>query len=264
MQIIVLGMHRSFTSVITRYINMMGAYCYGEGQSLGFAPDNPKGFWERRDVLRLNDALLAANGCSWQHLSALPTEGWAALAEEHRKEIKRIVLEMDAHRPWVMKDPRLCLTLPYWFDFLEVPVAVMVHRDPVEVAMSLHKRNAIPMSVGLALWEHYAVHALNASLRMARIFVKGAQVMDDPLYAVRRLYEDLVAQEVDGLRLPKPREIMAFQEERFYRARADKLEDAPKLTPYQQELAQMMEGKIPQEASLKVSDAAAMVVAEWK
>ena len=42
-----------------------------------------------------------------------------------------------AHPPVVMKDPRLCLTLPLWRRALaRDPVAILVYRDPVEVALS--------------------------------------------------------------------------------------------------------------------------------
>ena len=58
MQLIILGMHRSGTSMVTRLVNMMGAYFGPEGVSLGANDENPKGFWERRDVLDLDEALL--------------------------------------------------------------------------------------------------------------------------------------------------------------------------------------------------------------
>jgi hypothetical protein len=44
MQLIVLGMHRSGTSVLARLLNMMGAYFAAEGLGIGANPENPKGF----------------------------------------------------------------------------------------------------------------------------------------------------------------------------------------------------------------------------
>ena len=58
MQIIVLGMHRAGTSAVTRLINLMGAYLGPEEQLLPATPDNPKGYWERIDVLQLHEWLL--------------------------------------------------------------------------------------------------------------------------------------------------------------------------------------------------------------
>ncbi|MFP4076343.1 MAG: hypothetical protein ACLFTD_07640 [Halochromatium sp.] len=59
MQLIVLGMQRSGTSAVTRLINMMGGYIGGEGVFLGAHPSNPKGHWERQDVMHFNDELFA-------------------------------------------------------------------------------------------------------------------------------------------------------------------------------------------------------------
>ena len=46
MQLIVLGMHRSGTSVLARMLNLMGAYFGAEGASTGASKENPKGFWD--------------------------------------------------------------------------------------------------------------------------------------------------------------------------------------------------------------------------
>ena len=61
MQSIILGMHRSGTSCVTRLVNMMGAYIAPEGIEMLSQPDNPKGFWERTDVMELNDEIDAIN-----------------------------------------------------------------------------------------------------------------------------------------------------------------------------------------------------------
>ena len=58
MQLIVLGMHRSGTSVLARLLNLMGVYFGPEGISTGANQENPKGFWERKDVRQLNDGVL--------------------------------------------------------------------------------------------------------------------------------------------------------------------------------------------------------------
>ena len=45
--------------MVARLLNMMGAYFAPEGLSAyGANQENPKGFWERRDVRTLNDRLL--------------------------------------------------------------------------------------------------------------------------------------------------------------------------------------------------------------
>jgi len=76
MQILVLGMHRSGTSMVTRLINMMGAY-FGPENSVGeITDDNSKGFWERPEIFKLNESLLAIKAASRSDLRRieLPSE----------------------------------------------------------------------------------------------------------------------------------------------------------------------------------------------
>ena len=52
--ILVLGMHRSGTSAIARLLKIFGV-SFGDNLMPGSAEDNEKGFWEDRDVFRLNE-----------------------------------------------------------------------------------------------------------------------------------------------------------------------------------------------------------------
>jgi len=65
MQLIVLGMHRSGTSSVTRLLNLAGAYFGPEGIATAPNEENPKGFWERRDVRSVCDTLLSSGGFDW-------------------------------------------------------------------------------------------------------------------------------------------------------------------------------------------------------
>ena len=220
MQLIVLGMHRSGTSVLGRLLNMMGAYFGPEGVSTGANKENAKGFWERRDIRFLNDALLHAAGCDWHRVlrfdvSAIPDKTLTNL----RALASKIVLEMDAHRPWFIKDPRLCVLLPFWRSVLEMPVCIHVVRHPDEVAASLGKRNGIPLEVGVALWEAYVRSALEASRDLPNAWVSHAELMADPAGAVRGLLDRLQELGVSGLRMPSGREIELFVDRKLYRER---------------------------------------------
>ena len=78
MQVFILGMHRSGTSALARVLNLMGLYFGGENVGTGRSAENIKGFWERRDVRDLNDAILATAGCDWDVVSALRLDTVAA------------------------------------------------------------------------------------------------------------------------------------------------------------------------------------------
>lgn len=220
MQLIVLGMHRSGTSVLARLLNLMGAYFGPEGVSTGANQENPKGFWERRDVRALNDSVLHAVSCDWNRVlqfdaSALPQ----AIVDDFDKRASKLILEMDAHRPWLLKEPRLCLLMPLWRKWLEAPVCISIYRNPVEVASSLHRRNGIPIETGMVLWERYVRSALKGSAGLPEVVVSHRDLMRRPIEAVETLFRQLAEQGVAGLRMPAAREIEAFVQDDLYRER---------------------------------------------
>jgi hypothetical protein len=73
MQILVLRMHRSGTSMVARLLNMMGAYFAPEGVEMPAHPENPKGFWARQDVL-LCIRLLRSADCECYRISSFPVD----------------------------------------------------------------------------------------------------------------------------------------------------------------------------------------------
>jgi hypothetical protein len=250
MQIIVLGAHRSGTSMVTRLINMMGAYFAMGDVSIGANSENPKGFWERSDVIAANDAILRHYGCEWDSLEkwvftdATPKKDEAALRPT-LDAVKNIVLELDANRPWVVKDPRMCITFPFWRSALEVPVVVCVYRDPQEVARSLKTRNDLPLSHSMGLWEFYATGITNAIRHVPTVFVSHTQLLSDPVATVKKLYDELSVHVERGLQLPSEKEITAFIDPSLYRSRADKAALNDMVSDYQRRLISYVSGSEP-------------------
>lgn len=215
MQLLVLGMHRGGTSTAARLLNMMGAHFVSSSDAIMAANENnEKGYWERRDVWELHEKFLRRQQAGWHVLSHFDVNALQAeLAEQESEltqELKTLIYGLDAHRPWFIKDPRLNLLLPLWREHLEVPVCVFVHRNPMQIAQSLKKRNGFPIQLGLALWERYALDSLRYSQGLPRIAVSYHELMSEPVASTQRFYEALTAHEVQGLRLPSEREILAF------------------------------------------------------
>ena len=143
---------------------MMGAYFAPEGMSMPSTDDNPKGYWEREDVWKINERVLRSLNSTWHNISEFEIEN---LSDETRaqftQEARPVVAGLDAHRPWMLKDPRINLLLPLWEALFEVPVYIHVYRKPVQIAQSLQKRNGFPLQLGVSLWEKYTVRALQHS-----------------------------------------------------------------------------------------------------
>ena len=208
MQLFVLGMHRSGTSALSRILNLMGAYFGGENVGTGRNAENPKGFWERRDVRDLNDAVLFDADCDWDCVSRLEL---SAMPEVRRTQYASlamdVVMAMDAHRPWFLKEPRLCVLFPIWREAVDLPVCIHIYRNPLEVAHSLQTRNDMPVEVGLALWEIYNIRALQASAGLPGAFVCYEDLLAQREPTVRRLHAALSHAGVGGLRMPSEAEL---------------------------------------------------------
>ncbi|MDE0036971.1 MAG: glycosyltransferase [Gammaproteobacteria bacterium] len=220
MQIFVLGMHRSGTSAVARILNLMGVYFGGEHVGTGRSEQNVKGFWERRDVRDLNDDMLFDSSCDWDCVADFDLDALSAETRStHVDAAADIVLNMDAHRPWFIKEPRLCLLFPIWRQVLESPFCIHVLRNPLEVAHSLRTRNGIPIGTGLALWETYNLHMLNASAGLPRVFVHYEDLMKNASVVVEQLHSVLLEQGGYGLRIPSADELSRFLDDGLYRHR---------------------------------------------
>ena len=242
MQVVVLGMHRSGTSALARVLNLMGLYFGGEGSSTGRNVENAKGFWERRDVRTLNDQILLAADSDWDCVSQFDPERIPdSVRARYVSLATDITMDLDAHRPWFMKEPRMCVLLPIWREAMELPVCVHVCRNPVAVARSLEVRNEIPIAVGLALWELYNVRALAASADLPRVFSSYEDLLARPGEVVARLRSGLVRHGSYPLREPAEDELTAALDRnlRHQRASGSALKAA---TPQQRRLYDLLTG----------------------
>jgi len=190
--VIVLGMHRSGTSLAGQVLDALGFHFGPESLALAPKKDNPLGYWERKDVIELNDRAFAADGVSWERIGTWNPEG---LTEEFRREFdaeaRKAIAAFPEGQPWFFKDPRLCVTLPLWQPHFGNPVYLFVYRHPAEIARSLWSRNQHPPKLVLALWERYIGDALNATRGRRRIIVRYPDMIADPVAAVHDLASQL-------------------------------------------------------------------------
>ncbi len=219
MQVIVLGMHRSGTSILSRLLNMMGLYFGAEGSSTGLNIENPKGFWERLDVRALNDFILQDNNLDWNKINEFESVDQfnSDSLKKFHNDAKKLILGMDAFRPWFLKEPRFCLTLPLWKEHLELPLIIFIYRHPLEVAKSLNKRNGFPIRYGLALWERYNQLALDHSDGLPRLILDHKNLIDKPKKILSQIYEFLESNKVDRIRMPGEMELSKFIDRKLHR-----------------------------------------------
>lgn len=193
MSVLVLGMHRSGTSAVTGALRYIGLRLPEEEHLLPPHPDNPRGYFENRVLLELNDRILTALDGDWSAPPSLP-DGWTELSEIQglREEAERTFRATMPAEAWVWKDPRNCLTLPFWLSLLDGrPAVVLVHRPPWEIARSLRARDDFTLSLGIALWERYTRQLLT-NITGLRVAVVGfPSLLEEPVASMRRLRDDL-------------------------------------------------------------------------
>lgn len=191
--IVVLGMHRSGTSAITRALVAVGV---SAGDNL-LPPgaDNPKGFWEDRDFVLMNERILEALDASYDSLKLLPPgfECSPALAELFLEAVLLLRGKLDTCELLALKDPRTCRLLPFWqrvFDHLQLQVDYMIAvRNPLSVARSLQRRNGFFERKSHWLWLQHYVSAVMATQDAKRLFVDYDALLAQPDAQLRRLAE---------------------------------------------------------------------------
>jgi len=193
--LLVLGMHRSGTSATTRVANLLGADLGSD--LIQPSPDNPDGFWEHAEAVRINEALLEALGRTWYDMREMPS-GWQGTdaAVKALAQIEALVRnDFQTASLCAIKDPRLCLTAPLWIKALQdmdfEVVCLFVVRDPREVVSSLHVRNHWTRQPLFLMWVQYLLEAELATRQVARTLIMYDQLLEDWRSTMERVGKDL-------------------------------------------------------------------------
>jgi hypothetical protein len=189
--ILILGMHRSGTSALTRSVNLLGAAAPRDLM----APDefNPSGYWESARLYESHEDLLAsANSCwhDYQHLDPdrMETE---AKRQGHRQRIKDGISQAFGDAPlFVLKDPRICRFVPLILSILDElkvqAVAILQLRNPLEVASSLKERDGLTQPKSQLSWLRHVLEAEYYSRALPRFFLNYEDLLLDWRTCLRR------------------------------------------------------------------------------
>ena len=103
--VIVLGMHRSGTSALAGILHHLGVEL-GE-RLMDASADNPRGYWEHRDVVAVDQRLMTELGRAWDDIGPLPP-GWengAAAARAGCELTTILARDFAGMALWGLKDP---------------------------------------------------------------------------------------------------------------------------------------------------------------
>jgi len=132
-------MHRSGTSLAASVLRRAGLDL---GSRLnGPGPGNRHGHFEDADIWRLHEEMLAAAG----HTAFSAGDDFAPpLGNGFVKRAGALVAARAGQRAWGWKDPRTCLFLDLWEPLVPGAGWLFLYRHPVDVVLSLLRRNTDP------------------------------------------------------------------------------------------------------------------------
>jgi hypothetical protein len=184
------GMHRSGTTMVAKALRSAGLHLGKEEDLIPPAPDNPDGFEEHAAFVRLDDDLLQATGGAWDH----PPERPPAAADDprvarFRDRAEDLVKSLATEPLWGWKDPRVSLTLGFWLDLVPDLQVIICLRSPLEVALSLKRRNQSSYAHGLSLWRAYYTALTDAAPEDRRLVTHYDAHFRQPSEEATRLLE---------------------------------------------------------------------------
>jgi|694.fasta_scaffold11712_6 hypothetical protein len=200
--LIVLGMHRSGTSVLSALLVRAG---FDAPRDLMPATlDNPQGYWESRRIAKINNRLLAAAHTHWNDDSQI-SEQWLT-SQERDSDVRAIQDVVDKEfgpsERLLIKDPRLCRLLPLWVKALSADdiaiQCILILRHPNAVASSLAARASnkefAPAAIcsysrAILLWLRYTLDAEMRSRDSERTIIVYDHLLSDWKSCLEPLFE---------------------------------------------------------------------------
>jgi hypothetical protein len=169
---IVVGMHRSGTSLLSHILHYLGVEM-SDG-NLVVSPSNPGGFWERQEIVALHDEILRIINApvkDFSHALPLPVGWW------RRPEVQAVKAKLRAYVAaelakcpgrWGFKDPRTSRMIPLWKEICDelglAPRFIWAIRSPGDAGESMALKNPkarpIDHDQGCLLWFIYNIDIL--------------------------------------------------------------------------------------------------------
>ena len=177
--VIVLGMHRSGTSLLAGSLEAAGLYL---GTVNNEAPFNRKGNKENEQIRDLNDALFNRNDTAWNQ----PPQAQLRWCREDEVRARSLLCSYrSADRPWGFKDPRTIWTVEGWLRLVPRAHLVGVFRHPSLVVQSLILRTgalAVGENEAIEIWCAYNAELLRLKQKYRFLLIH--------LRSVETLHED--------------------------------------------------------------------------
>ncbi len=165
--VVVLGMHRSGTSLCMNILALLGVRVSAD--MLPANEFNERGFFESREILRLNESILRRIGLAWHSIPPAGFhENWIRdpAIEDAKQQLISLIRDRASSGGglWGFKDPRVCLLLPLYREIFRCcdlePSYILCNRNPRAIARSLGRRNGFAPILSELLWMDHTARAI--------------------------------------------------------------------------------------------------------
>jgi len=192
--VLILGPDRSGTSLTANIINELGIPVKND---LPADLYNEKGYWEEEELQFINSKLIEYLGTISRGNPPRIPKGWQFskdLAYLRASAESVVTRKMKGEKRWGWKDPRLCITLPFWRPILGERVDYLICvRNPLAKAMSEIKRDSrMSFQSAIRLWLIYTGQALiNTRNEQRRLLVYYEDYFDSNSQQIRKIAQFL-------------------------------------------------------------------------
>jgi len=200
--VVVLGMHRSGTSLCSHILSALGVDMADKIPGPGnpaLTPDNPRGHWERWEIVEFHDRILGLFNRDYSgrfHDFALPVAWWAdPRVAEIRREIVGFLEKRMGEGYFGFKDPRTVRLMPVWHQiFIELkltPKIVLCLRNPAQIGRSLSARDRLDREIGEYRWLVHMVDFFRYTNKYDFCAIEYEEWFSKPLANVEKLQQFL-------------------------------------------------------------------------
>ncbi len=134
--LMVLGMHRSGTSMLAQWLSACGFNLGDRLQGITFS--NKFGHFEDSDFYQFHNRILKDNHTSY----ILSLKKKIRISPKRVEEAKQIIESKNKYEQWGWKEPRTCLFVDLWDELLPDAYSIIIYRHFDEVADSLYRRES--------------------------------------------------------------------------------------------------------------------------
>ena len=202
--IIIVGPHRSGTSLISKLIT-----CYGYSLSENLIPGNEynkRGYFEDRDIVNFNDYLLSILNSSWNKNQFIDDHTYNNILEkEFIDKGKELILNKFLHKKkLIIKDPRISILIKFWKKVLsELDIKskfICTLRNPIEVSLSMMRRDLTSISYGISIWAIYLMEIMKELNYQDALIIDLERFLQNPKAIITKINKFLLV-EADKVQL---------------------------------------------------------------